>query len=135
MIYRGLEKHLTGEQSKQWLLDCRYGHYMFWVSKFLKSLLMSFKFKRLPRCNVVQVLGTSAGGSEEIVDDKVTGLLHPIGHEGIRPLALNLQFLLSNPTARKQLGSNGRLKVEKMYLKHHMYKKLAKIFAKCMKIK
>lgn len=81
---------------------------------------------------ITQVLGTNAGGTKEIVEDKVTGFLHPIGSEGIKPLAQNLQFLLYNPSAREQLGKNGRMKAEKMYLKHHMFQKLAEAFAYCI---
>uniref|UniRef100_A0A1D1YK87 Capsular polysaccharide biosynthesis glycosyltransferase CapM n=2 Tax=Anthurium amnicola TaxID=1678845 RepID=A0A1D1YK87_9ARAE len=81
------------------------------------------------------VLGTDAGGTREIVEDKVTGLLHPIGREGNMALAQNLQFLLRNQAAREQLGRNGRFKVEKTHLKQHMFKKLAAILSKCMKVK
>nr|XP_028947536.1 uncharacterized protein LOC103436148 isoform X3 [Malus domestica]XP_028947537.1 uncharacterized protein LOC103436148 isoform X3 [Malus domestica] len=40
------------------------------------------------------VLGTEAGGTKEIVEHNVTGLLHPVGHDGTRGLAENLRFLL-----------------------------------------
>ncbi|XP_058111539.1 uncharacterized protein LOC131254853 [Magnolia sinica] len=81
------------------------------------------------------VLGTDAGGTQEIVEHNVTGLLHPLGHEGTQILSQNLRFLLSNPLAREKMGSKGRSKVEKMYLKHHMYKRFARVLYKCMRIK
>lgn len=81
------------------------------------------------------VLGTDAGGTKEIVEYNVTGRLHPLGHPGIEVLARNLQFLLSNPLVRRQTGMRGRAKVEKMYLKRHMYQRLAQVFYKCMRIK
>ncbi|XP_043702350.1 uncharacterized protein LOC122652623 isoform X2 [Telopea speciosissima] len=81
------------------------------------------------------VLGTDAGGTKEIVDHNVTGLLHPIGHHGAQVLAQNIQLLLKNPTMRKQMAISGRRKVERMYLKHHMYKNLADVLLKCMRIK
>lgn len=82
-----------------------------------------------------QVLGTEAGGTKEIVDHNVTGLLHPLGHPGTRVLAENLQFLLKNPVSRKQMGLKGREKVERMYLKRHMYKQFVDVLRKCMRPK
>ncbi|XP_044484846.1 uncharacterized protein LOC123210512 isoform X2 [Mangifera indica] len=82
-----------------------------------------------------QVLGTDAGGTKEIVEHNVTGLLHPPGHLGSPVLAQNLRFLLKNPSARKQMGMEGRKKVGKMYLKQHMYKKLGEVLHKCMRFK
>ncbi|XP_020585321.1 uncharacterized protein LOC110027987 [Phalaenopsis equestris] len=81
------------------------------------------------------VLGTDAGGTREIVEDKVTGLLHPVGHEGTQILAQNIQFFLNNPPARKKMGLLGRQRVQEKYLKHHTYSRLAEVFIKCMKVK
>ncbi|XP_031255644.1 uncharacterized protein LOC116113632 [Pistacia vera] len=81
------------------------------------------------------VLGTDAGGTKEIVEHNVTGLLHPPGHQGSPVLAQNLRFLLKNPSARKQMGMEGRKKVGKLYLKRHMYKKLGEVLYKCMRFK
>ncbi|KAK8935728.1 hypothetical protein KSP39_PZI013149 [Platanthera zijinensis] len=81
------------------------------------------------------VLGTDAGGTREIVEDKVTGLLHPPGREGTETLAQNIQFLLNNPSVGKKMGLLGRKKVQEKYLKHHTYSKLAEAFMKCMKVK
>ncbi|KAF7134948.1 hypothetical protein RHSIM_Rhsim08G0219300 [Rhododendron simsii] len=78
------------------------------------------------------VLGTDAGGTEDIVDHNKTGLLHPLRRPGNQVLAQNLQFLLENPLARKKMGTRGREKVEKMYLKRHMLEKLASAISRCM---
>ncbi|CAL9067405.1 uncharacterized protein LOC135609683 [Musa acuminata AAA Group] len=81
------------------------------------------------------VLGTDAGGTREIVEHKVTGLLHPVGQQGIQVLGQNIQYLLSNPSARNKMGMLGRRQVQEKYLKNHMYNRFAKVLAKCMKIK
>ncbi|XP_072985488.1 uncharacterized protein [Typha latifolia] len=80
------------------------------------------------------VIGTDAGGTKEIVENKVTGLLHPIGREGKQTLAENIQFLLSNPSVRKKMGMIGRQRVQEKYLKNSTYNKFAEVLAKCMKI-
>lgn len=79
------------------------------------------------------VLGTDAGGTKEIVDHNETGLLHPPGGPGIEVLARNIQYLLREPAMREQMGMKGRKKVEKMYLKRHIYKKFAVVLSKCMR--
>lgn len=81
------------------------------------------------------MLGTDAGGTKDIVEQNVTGLLHPVGHPGTWVLADNIRFFLKNPSAREQMGKGGRKKVERMYLKRHMYKRLAEVLYKCMRIK
>lgn len=81
------------------------------------------------------MLGTDAGGTKEIVEHNSTGLLHPLGRPGARVLADNLQFLLENPLARKEMGEKGRGKVKRMYLKRHMYKRFVEVLVKCMRTK
>ncbi|KAL5574659.1 hypothetical protein UlMin_016358 [Ulmus minor] len=81
------------------------------------------------------VVGTDAGGTKEIVEHNITGLLHPVGRPGAPVLTENLRFLLKNPLERKQMGMKGRRKVEQMYLKRHMYKKFVDVIVKCMKTK
>ncbi|XP_021731949.1 uncharacterized protein LOC110698743 [Chenopodium quinoa] len=81
------------------------------------------------------VLGTDAGGTKEIVEQNITGLLHPVGHPGTKVLAENLRYLLKNPSIRQQMGLRGREKVERMYLKRHMYKLFFEVLFKCMRIK
>ncbi|XP_010500849.1 PREDICTED: uncharacterized protein LOC104778167 [Camelina sativa] len=79
------------------------------------------------------VVGTDAGGTKEMVQHNVTGLLHSMGRPGNKELAHNLLFLLRNPDTRLQLGSEGRKKVEKMYMKQHMYQRFVDVLVKCMR--
>lgn len=81
------------------------------------------------------VLGTDAGGTREIVKDNVTGLLHPLGHEGSVSLAQSIQYFINNPSVRKKMGVQGRQKVQEAYLKQHTYAKMAKVIAKFLKAK
>lgn len=81
------------------------------------------------------VLGTDAGGTKDIVEHNVTGLLHPLGRPGVQDLSKNLQFLLKNPSARYDMGMRGRHKVEKMYMKRHMYQKFGEVLSRCMRLK
>ncbi|CAJ2656189.1 unnamed protein product [Trifolium pratense] len=81
------------------------------------------------------VLGTDAGGTKEIVENNVTGLHHPIGRKGNHILAKNLRFLLENRFARDKMGMNGRKKVQRKYLKQHMYSKFVKVLVRCMRSK
>ncbi|VVB00445.1 unnamed protein product [Arabis nemorensis] len=79
------------------------------------------------------VVGTDAGGTKEMVQHNVTGLLHSMGRSGNKELARNLLFLLRNQDARIQFGIEGRKKVEKMYMKQHMYKRFVDVLVKCMR--
>ncbi|CAH2036490.1 unnamed protein product [Thlaspi arvense] len=79
------------------------------------------------------VVGTDAGGTKEMVEHNVTGLLHSMGRSGNKELAQNLLFLLRNPETRLQFGIQGRKKVEKMYMKQHMYKRFVDVLVKCMR--
>ncbi|RDX83518.1 bshA, partial [Mucuna pruriens] len=81
------------------------------------------------------VLGTNAGGTQEIVEHNVTGLVHPIGRTGNHVLAQNLRFLLENRFAREQMGMEGRKKVQRMFLKQHMYEKFVEVLVMCMRSK
>ncbi|KAL1222014.1 hypothetical protein V5N11_013735 [Cardamine amara subsp. amara] len=79
------------------------------------------------------VVGTDAGGTKEMVQHNLTGLLHSIGRSGNEELASNLLFLLRNPDTRLRFGSEGRKKVEEMYMKQHMYKRFVDVLVKCMR--
>ncbi|ESW07701.1 hypothetical protein PHAVU_010G151400 [Phaseolus vulgaris] len=79
------------------------------------------------------VLGTDAGGTQEIVEHNVTGLLHPIGRTGNRVLAQHLRFLLENSFAREKMGMEGRKKVQRMFLKQNMYEKFVDVLVMCMR--
>jgi glycosyltransferase involved in cell wall biosynthesis len=79
------------------------------------------------------VLGTDAGGTKEIVQHGVTGLLHPVGRNGTEALAENMLFLLKNPDVRMKMGEKGRELVINKYLKNSTYNKLALVLAECMR--
>ncbi|KAL8256762.1 hypothetical protein R6Q59_028803 [Mikania micrantha] len=83
----------------------------------------------------IPVLGTDAGGTKEIVEHNVSGLLHPTGHPGTTILSKHMQYLLENPSERQRLGFEGREKVKKMYLKKHMYKIFWQVLYNTMKVK
>lgn len=79
------------------------------------------------------MLGTDAGGTQEIVEHNVTGLLHPIGRTGNHVLAQHLRFLLENRFAREKMGMEGRKKVQRMFLKQNMYEKFVDVLVMCMR--
>ncbi|XP_010545743.1 PREDICTED: uncharacterized protein LOC104818012 [Tarenaya hassleriana] len=80
------------------------------------------------------VLGTDAGGTKEIVEHNVTGLLHPVGRRpGNKVFSQNLLSLLRNPSTRLRMGNQGREKVERMFMKRHMYKRFVDVLTKCMR--
>ena len=64
--------------------------------------------------------GTAAGGTTEIVVNGTTGLLHPIGKEGITPLAKNIVKLATHVERRLTMGKRGHERVKEMFLEHHM---------------
>ncbi|KAF7134328.1 hypothetical protein RHSIM_Rhsim08G0122800 [Rhododendron simsii] len=66
------------------------------------------------------VLGTSAGGTTEIVVNESTGLLHPIGKEGVTPLAKNIVKLATHVERRLTMGKRGYERVKSMFLERHM---------------
>lgn len=78
------------------------------------------------------MLGTDAGGTQEIVEHNVTGLLHPIGRTGNHVLAEHLRFLLENSFVREKMGIEGRKKMQRMFLKQNMYEKFAEILDMCI---
>ncbi|KAH9298192.1 hypothetical protein KI387_029874, partial [Taxus chinensis] len=53
------------------------------------------------------VLGTAAGGTTEIVVNGSTGFLHPVGKEGINPLAKNIVNLSCHVERRLTMGRKG----------------------------
>jgi glycosyltransferase involved in cell wall biosynthesis len=79
------------------------------------------------------VLGTDAGGTKEILESNVTGVLHPVGKVGIPVLARHLRWLLDHPDLGIQMGERGRERVSKMFREGPMYDKLARIFIDCVR--
>ncbi|XWS21022.1 hypothetical protein CRYUN_Cryun30bG0019300 [Craigia yunnanensis] len=56
--------------------------------------------------------GTAAGGTMEIVVNGTTGLLHPVGKQGVRPLANNIVQLATNVEKRLTMGKKGYERVK-----------------------
>lgn len=73
------------------------------------------------------VLGTSAGGTSEIVVNGSTGLLHPAGKEGVTPLAKNIVKLATHVERRLTMGKRGYERVKDMFLEHHMAQRIAAV--------
>lgn len=71
------------------------------------------------------VLGTAAGGTMEIVVNGTTGLLHPIGKEGMTPLANNIVKLATHVERRLTMGKKGYERVKERFLEHHMSHRIA----------
>ncbi|KDP37457.1 hypothetical protein JCGZ_08298 [Jatropha curcas] len=73
------------------------------------------------------VLGTAAGGTTEIVVNGTTGLLHPVGKEGVTPLAKNMVKLATHVQTRLTMGKRGYQRVKQMFLEHHMAHRIAMV--------
>ncbi|KAG6785740.1 hypothetical protein POTOM_007322 [Populus tomentosa] len=71
------------------------------------------------------VLGTAAGGTMEIVMNGTTGLLHPIGKEGVIPLANNILKLATHVERRLTMGKKGYERVKDIFLEHHMSQRIS----------
>ncbi|XVE69819.1 hypothetical protein DITRI_Ditri10aG0022400 [Diplodiscus trichospermus] len=78
------------------------------------------------------VLGTAAGGTMEIVVNGTTGLLHPVGKEGVTPLANNIVQLATNVQKRLKIGKKGYERVKERFLEHHMSERLASVLKEVM---
>jgi glycosyltransferase involved in cell wall biosynthesis len=61
------------------------------------------------------ILGTDAGGTPEIVEHGVTGLLHPVGIEGQDNLADNILTLINNRDRAKTMGHLGSRRVKEKF--------------------
>ncbi|XP_071731343.1 uncharacterized protein [Rutidosis leptorrhynchoides] len=73
------------------------------------------------------VLGTSAGGTAEIVVNGSTGFLHPAGKEGVSPLARNIVKLATHVEKRLTMGKRGYERVKQMFLERHMADRIAAV--------
>lgn len=71
------------------------------------------------------VLGTAAGGTTEIVVNGTTGLLHPVGKEGVTPLAKNIVKLATHVERRLTMGKRGYERVKEIFLEDHMAHRIA----------
>lgn len=86
------------------------------------------RMRSLKPLPMLQVLGTDAGGTKEIIEPNVTGLLHPAGELGIPVLARQLGWLLSHPEMGVEMGEKGRNRVREMFREGPMYEAMAKMF-------
>ncbi|KAK6939427.1 Glycosyl transferase, family 1 [Dillenia turbinata] len=71
------------------------------------------------------VLGTAAGGTMEIVVNGTTGWLHPVGKEGVMPLAENMVKLATHVEKRLTMGKKGNDRVKEVFLEAHMSQRIA----------
>ncbi|CDP01969.1 unnamed protein product [Coffea canephora] len=73
------------------------------------------------------VLGTAAGGTQEIVVNGSTGLLHPVGKQGVMPLARNMVKLATHVERRLTMGKRGYERVKERFLERHMEQRIAAV--------
>lgn len=73
------------------------------------------------------VVGTTAGGIPEVVEDGVTGVLVRPGAAG--ELAHAITGLLNDPTRRAALGAAGRRRVESEFTVERMARRVAELYA------
>lgn len=71
------------------------------------------------------VLGTAAGGTMEIVVNGTTGLLHPVGKEGVASLTNNIVKLATHVERRLTMGKKGYERVKERFLEPHMVQRIA----------
>ncbi|XP_022741069.1 uncharacterized protein LOC111292771 isoform X1 [Durio zibethinus] len=79
------------------------------------------------------VLGTAAGGTTEIVVNGTTGLLHPIGKEGVTPLAKNVVKLATHVERRLTIGKRGYERVKERFLEQHMAERIAGVLKEVLR--
>ncbi len=75
------------------------------------------------------VLGTNAGGTPEIVQDGITGLLHPVGDDGQRQLAENIITLMNHPQRARALGEAGYKRIQEKFTGARFYAELGSLLA------
>ncbi|KAK9265955.1 hypothetical protein L1049_003479 [Liquidambar formosana] len=78
------------------------------------------------------VLGTAAGGTTEIVVNGSTGLLHPVGKEGVTPLAKNIVKLATHVQKRLTMGKRGYERVKERFLERHMAHRIATVLGEVL---
>ncbi|XP_074272742.1 uncharacterized protein LOC141596466 [Silene latifolia] len=79
------------------------------------------------------VLGTAAGGTMEIVVNETTGLLHPVGKDGVTPLARNIVKLATHVERRLTMGKKGYGRVKERFLEYHMADRIAFVLKEVLK--
>ena len=73
------------------------------------------------------ILGTNGGGTPEIVQHGVTGLLHPLGEDGQNQLAKNILTLVNNRQKAKAMGDAGYRRVQKEFTTARFYFELGSL--------
>lgn len=63
----------------------------------------------------------------EIVVNGTTGLLHPVGKEGVASLANNIVKLATQVERRLTMGKRGYKRVKEKFLEHHMSQRIASV--------
>ncbi|XP_023748984.1 uncharacterized protein LOC111897252 [Lactuca sativa] len=79
------------------------------------------------------VLGTSAGGTSEIVVNGSTGFLHLPGKEGVTPLAKNMVKMATHVERRLTMGKRGYERVKEMFLEYHMANRIGVVLKDVLK--
>ncbi|KAK7321778.1 hypothetical protein VNO77_32708 [Canavalia gladiata] len=79
------------------------------------------------------VLGTAAGGTMEIVVNRTTGLLHPVGKGGVTPLANNIVNLATHVERRFTMGKKGYERVKERFLEPHMAHRIALVLKEVLR--
>ncbi|CAK7346314.1 unnamed protein product [Dovyalis caffra] len=79
------------------------------------------------------VLGTAAGGTMEIVVSGTTGLLHPVGKEGVTPLANNIVKLATHVERRLTMGKKGYERVKDTFLERHMSHRISLVLKEVLR--
>jgi glycosyltransferase involved in cell wall biosynthesis len=75
------------------------------------------------------ILGTSEGGTKEIVLDEKTGLLHPVGEAGLEILGANILRLANDRKYARQLGAAGQQRASKYFSSQRFFRELENALA------
>ena len=70
------------------------------------------------------IVGTSAGGTQEIVLDGHTGLLHPVGEAGLEILGANVLRLVNDREYARHLGAAGQQRASNHFSSHRFFREL-----------
>eukprot|EP00850_Spirogloea_muscicola_P017614 SM000153S01603 [mRNA] locus=s153:323513:326130:+ [translate_table: standard] len=78
------------------------------------------------------ILGTSAGGTREIVINNSTGLLHPVGKKGVPVLAEHIKYFLEHSKKGVEMGQTGKQRVLEHYRDGPMYEAFGRLLQQVM---
>jgi phosphatidylinositol alpha-1,6-mannosyltransferase len=71
------------------------------------------------------VIGGAHGGTPDVIEDEVTGLLVP--HGEVEPLRTAIESLLADPARANQMGANGKARVKSLYMFEQFERRLTQI--------